>query len=460
MAAGIFSAHKAEILLKLSRAIDKSPKGFIDLPVLDLVNDFNNSSDFVTTSSCSGRICLFESVNKTKVRDKGGRWLLVNHKNTTHDEVLHTLAQEDEFLSQVFLKHEPLILHVLCRDVAAARRLLHVALSCGFRESGMVLGRSKHMVHIRTTSNSLSTPVADESGLLVSESYLRYLVTHVNELFDENTRKIAKLHDALTASGILQPAGAASDASTEIVNRQQGAISKWNIMSLSVRQQCQRWGHTIVAWDVGLSTKTCLVFGGFGKSNGRHGPGKTCRLNNTLCVSLDAGTSSTLCSYVECAGPVPAPRTFHAAATAILCIGDQKTPRQCMVVFGGRGSPAQAFDDINVLALASTCTNNGEWFQPIVQGDKPAARWRATLSCLEEAGAKHRDHHTFLLVGGKGTEHKVFGDAFELSLHWDIAKSAFVATWHQVTIRDTCGEGCLQRFSHSTTVVGTLVAVT
>ena len=44
---------------------------------------------------------------------------------------------------QVALKHEPAILHVQCRDVEAARSLLLLALTSGFRESGIVLSGSQ-----------------------------------------------------------------------------------------------------------------------------------------------------------------------------------------------------------------------------------------------------------------------------------------------------------------------------
>ena len=39
------------------------------------------------------------------------------------------------------LKHEPFILHVQCKDIAAGSFLLQVALQSGFRESGLIPGR-------------------------------------------------------------------------------------------------------------------------------------------------------------------------------------------------------------------------------------------------------------------------------------------------------------------------------
>ena len=40
--------------------LDRSRKGSVDAPIFELVNVLNKSNDLFTTSSCSGRICLYE----------------------------------------------------------------------------------------------------------------------------------------------------------------------------------------------------------------------------------------------------------------------------------------------------------------------------------------------------------------------------------------------------------------
>ncbi|KAF8938226.1 hypothetical protein BGZ58_001346 [Dissophora ornata] len=42
-----------------SNTPDKSPKGYVDEPLLPLIILINNHQDYVTTSSCSGRICTY-----------------------------------------------------------------------------------------------------------------------------------------------------------------------------------------------------------------------------------------------------------------------------------------------------------------------------------------------------------------------------------------------------------------
>ena len=69
-----FDNEKKNTLSKL----DKSTKGSIDepiLPVLDLINDME---DYYTTSSCSGRIMIFEPSGQRHVD-----WLHVTHEKIT-----------------------------------------------------------------------------------------------------------------------------------------------------------------------------------------------------------------------------------------------------------------------------------------------------------------------------------------------------------------------------------------
>lgn len=54
-----FDVCKRNLLLKLQKELDKSKKGSVDEPVVDLVNYINKTGDYCTTSSCSGRFAIF-----------------------------------------------------------------------------------------------------------------------------------------------------------------------------------------------------------------------------------------------------------------------------------------------------------------------------------------------------------------------------------------------------------------
>ncbi|KAG0252870.1 hypothetical protein BG011_006703 [Mortierella polycephala] len=59
MSDGFLSRKKAILIALNSDTPDKSPKGYVDEPLLPLIILINNHKDYVTTSSCSGRICTY-----------------------------------------------------------------------------------------------------------------------------------------------------------------------------------------------------------------------------------------------------------------------------------------------------------------------------------------------------------------------------------------------------------------
>ncbi|KAI7890937.1 tRNA wybutosine-synthesizing protein [Mucor mucedo] len=94
--AGGFHGRKEQIVSSLVEYLDperrdKSPKGFIDAPILDLMHVINSHPEYYTTSSCSGRVAMYceglekdvESTdsdpNAIEKTTKGGQWLYVSH---------------------------------------------------------------------------------------------------------------------------------------------------------------------------------------------------------------------------------------------------------------------------------------------------------------------------------------------------------------------------------------------
>ncbi len=101
-----FVSKKAKILEELSTPTqsytDASPKGYVDVGIVELIESINRLEQYVTTSSCAGRISVYlegsksgshveeenagETENGTKAtvagtggKGGGGRWLFVSH---------------------------------------------------------------------------------------------------------------------------------------------------------------------------------------------------------------------------------------------------------------------------------------------------------------------------------------------------------------------------------------------
>ena len=122
MGDGLFDERKARALAALaSPAPDLSPKGNLDAPIYSLVTFLNQQPDVFTTSSCSGRVSLFEA--DAGGAPKGGVWLYCSHERADADAVEAALAQS-AMVCDTTLRFEPFICTLECRSLEAAAALL------------------------------------------------------------------------------------------------------------------------------------------------------------------------------------------------------------------------------------------------------------------------------------------------------------------------------------------------
>ncbi|KAI8393757.1 tRNA wybutosine-synthesizing protein [Radiomyces spectabilis] len=235
--ADTFLTRKQHVVSSLVEALDpnrrdKSPKGFVDAPILDLIHIINEHPDYYTTSSCSGRIAIYcEGLEKAESEDtlekttKGGTWLYVTHdpvdiptmnreqrdqwvlKLLFGDQIdrvsLATERPENILQKQlVYFKFEPLILHVEASHQHTAMRLLGLAFQAGYQNSGITPSRSRQMLAIRST-HKLDTPIAYVDPIthrivcLVDPDYLYLLVTMSNQKFMQNMDRMKLFLDMM-----------------------------------------------------------------------------------------------------------------------------------------------------------------------------------------------------------------------------------------------------------------------
>ena len=200
---GEFDQRKRKIVQDLAGNLnDLSPKGNVDEPVLPLVELLNTHPDYVTTSSCSGRISCHVV---DEAANKGGRWAYISHSlDDPHHIVSQLLADvgsdenPDQAQTSTNFKFEPFVLHCECRSLVAATGLLAVAIGAGFRESGIMNADKRVMLAVRG-SLRIEAPVAVGSELLVPESYLLHLAQLGNSKLEENLKRIEKFYTAVAA---------------------------------------------------------------------------------------------------------------------------------------------------------------------------------------------------------------------------------------------------------------------
>lgn len=100
-------------------------------------------------------------------------------------------------------------MHVLCRDVQAASRLLHIATAAGYRESGISVSsvgtpQEKVLVAIRTTAIRADVPLASYDGenqsirpFGLTREYFLNLLQIINDKFEKNQLRKQKLLTSL-----------------------------------------------------------------------------------------------------------------------------------------------------------------------------------------------------------------------------------------------------------------------
>ncbi|OBS23641.1 hypothetical protein FPOA_04190 [Fusarium poae] len=239
-----FVERKKKILDQLAipdtEYTDASPKGSVDEGIRDLIDEINQQSGFVTTSSCAGRVSVFlegrrvaeaesedERVAGVGGKGAGGAWLFVSHdpipdKGDGATDWSSQFGIEDSAAAQnatptvkerrlVHFKFEAMILHVLTASPEHAQILLRCGLQAGFRESGALnivpsgKDTTTPMVAIRTMGLAFESLIGQQVDghrqRIVSSEYLQTLVDIANERFEENKKRIERFQNAFRDAG-------------------------------------------------------------------------------------------------------------------------------------------------------------------------------------------------------------------------------------------------------------------
>ncbi len=162
---------------------DKSPQGFIDEDIKDLLKVLNDKG-YKTTSSCSGRIVLI-----TKSGEKGNaRWIFKSHKKVKGNNIFE-LVQKN---SPVWFLQEPMILHVRAKDLGSAQKLLSVAKDSGLKISG-VTSIKNCTLEIRGTER-METLLGNSCG----KEYIFLLVGEANKRLQRTKEKMKRFLEGVS----------------------------------------------------------------------------------------------------------------------------------------------------------------------------------------------------------------------------------------------------------------------
>ena len=187
MPTNMFLKRKKDILSKS----DKSSKGNWDKKISKLCEKINKKEDYYTTSSCSGRVVIMID------QEKKGKNLFIK---VYHDLInLKRLKNDLDKITKgdlIKFKQEPCILHVACKSLEDAQKLLTKAKLAGWKKSGIIASGKRFVIEINATEK-LEFLIMNKGKLLVNNEFLELIVRRCNENLNKSWEKIKRLETLL-----------------------------------------------------------------------------------------------------------------------------------------------------------------------------------------------------------------------------------------------------------------------
>jgi len=181
---------------------DKSNIGRIDAPIRELVDIINTKPCYFTTSSCSGRIMLLRHPPDGR-KDRFEK-LFVSHESVDAGAMIDLLRTKETSSGlpeeEAWFRMEGLILHVCCRTIVDAEKLLDIARSSGIglKRTGITSLGGKIIVEILGTE-ILDCPISKNKKLLVDDHYLELLIESANKKLEKNRKKIEEIKKLISS---------------------------------------------------------------------------------------------------------------------------------------------------------------------------------------------------------------------------------------------------------------------
>ncbi len=165
---------------------DAKIKGLADKDIIKHLDKFNKLKDYYTTSSCSGRIMLVKNIKGTNKTPKA--FYFKSHSLVDLKDF--TKAIEDyKDSEELWIKCESFILHIGCRDLGAAKKLLDYCQLKGLKRAGIITLNKRIIVEVIGTP-SLSAPIIIDGKLAASEEYIKLLLDKSNTKLSETKELI------------------------------------------------------------------------------------------------------------------------------------------------------------------------------------------------------------------------------------------------------------------------------
>ena len=186
-----FLEGKKKALKSLEKAMGENK---VDRGILPILNMINDSEEYYTSSSCSGRVVLLEipQIGDKKRARFLGKW----HRNITADEI--TSAVKKAKIGLLWLLAQSPILHIVANKTETADKMVKIANASGFKNSGVKSTGKKTIVEVCSTER-LDAPIGRDRLLFCNDEHLQLLVDIANEVIEKSTVKLHRFEQKLKA---------------------------------------------------------------------------------------------------------------------------------------------------------------------------------------------------------------------------------------------------------------------
>jgi len=181
----VFIQFKTRSLEKLQIALHDNMVDKRVIPIISLINDDEN---YVTTSSCAGRMVMMQlpTVGDKKQAMFLGRW----HRHVEFSEVRDALEKYSK--GQLWFIAQSPIFHIAVKSIDAADDLVKLGIGAGFKHSGFKSIKTNTIVELCSTER-MDVPLGINDKCIVSEKYLLMIVKLGNDLLLRSQKKLDRL---------------------------------------------------------------------------------------------------------------------------------------------------------------------------------------------------------------------------------------------------------------------------
>jgi tRNA wybutosine-synthesizing protein 3 len=180
-----FLNSKERALIKLNNAKNENK---IDEDIKDILKIINSNDDYFTSSSCSGRIVIIELPSLGNKREAKflGKW----HRKVTYSEIDKALKFATK--GMIWILAQSPILHVLTKSNSSADKLIKIAISSGFKNSGFKSYYDNIVIEILSTER-LDSPIGKNVKLYCNKEHIKLLTDISNNIIARSREKLVNL---------------------------------------------------------------------------------------------------------------------------------------------------------------------------------------------------------------------------------------------------------------------------